>query len=690
MKNTLRTFQHFPTATVGILILACISLSTNTQSREWTDIQGRTVSAEYAGIEQGNVNLKMETGRIVAFPISKLSADDQSWLKEKYNSSPPNIARRIDRYISEGLKEAGRAPNPMTTDAQFVRRAYLEITGTIPTYGQTVEFLESTGPNKRKALIDKLLDSEEYVSHTFNWYADQLRVISKLRDYINYEPYIQWIKESIEEDMPWDVFVRRLIEAEGTIFEDPASGWFLRDYGMPLNNLSATASLFLGTEITCAQCHDHPFEDWTQMDFYKLAAFLGQRKDNLSSKEYNLTYNERLEAIEEEIRTIKGDPDFGYENSIRQILSFNRWASIDDPSKTLTLPHDYKYDDAAPESVVTPGTLFGEDVKIENYETPRKAFSAWMTAKENPRFALAISNRIWNWAFGLPLHGPMDNVADINHAQNPELLKFLGQAMEDLDFSVKDLRRSIYYSKAWQREATTTGVTEVEVGRNEYPFPGPILKRMTAEQLWDSYMTLLLAAPYDLRRDVVTDAENAIQMDILTLTGEKALSQMEQANLVMRHVVGGTAPSLAAIPDDLSGKSYRSNGDLLSYYGNYFIRASEMRQPAPDTHFLRAWGQSDRLNPESASEDGSIPQILFVLNSYLTHFLADPDSMIFKKAGGERATGEKLDQIYLSILNRPVEGKEKAICYKAIRSDDEGYSDLIWALINSREFLFVQ
>ncbi|MEC5125943.1 DUF1549 domain-containing protein [Verrucomicrobiales bacterium BCK34] len=690
MKTAIRSTPPGINLGAGLHILLCFTLTVSAYAREWTDIQGRKVAAEYGGIEQGSVKLKLETGKVVSFPINKLSAADQAWLKAKYNSSPPTIARRIDQYVSAGLKKAGRKPNPRTTDAQFVRRTYLEITGAIPTYGQTVEFLESTNPNKRKALIDNLLDSEEYVSHTFNWYADQLRVISKLRDYINYESYIQWIKDSIKEDMPWDVFVRRLIEAEGTMFEDPASGWFLRDYGMPLNNLSATASLFLGTEITCAQCHDHPFEDWTQMDFYSLAAFLGQRRDLIANREFNEEFMTRRDEIEEEVRELKGDPDFGYENGIRLILSFNRWASHDDPNQTLKLPHDYQYDDAAPESVVTPRTLFGEDVKIEDYETPRKAFAAWATAKENPRFALAISNRIWDWAFGLPLHGPMDNISDLNHAQNPELLKFLGEAMEDLDFSVKELRRSIYYSKAWQREATTTGATEVEVGRNEYPFPGPLLKRMTAEQLWDSYMTLLVTDPYDLRRDVVTDAEEGIKMDFTTLTGGRALEQLEKAQLVMRNVIDRTAPSLSAMSEEVSGKSYRSNGDLLSYYGNYFVRASEMRQPAPDTHFLRAWGQSDRLNPESASEDGSIPQILFILNSFLTHFLADPDSMIFKKAGGVRATGEKLDQIYLSILNRPAEGKEKALCYKAIRSDDEGYSDLIWALINSREFLFVQ
>ncbi|MDF1850942.1 MAG: DUF1549 domain-containing protein [Verrucomicrobiales bacterium] len=659
MKSTWRYFRLFVAFFSLPLIL---SEAGGEEIRTWTDSQGRTVEASYEGIVGKQVNLKLGNGNLIPFPIGKLSPADQDWLREKWNSSPVAIASRIDQFVMQGLQSSGRQPNPKTRDSQFVRRAYLDITGAIPTYDQATSFLESTDPDKRRKLIDELLASEEYVSHTFNWYADQLRVISKLRDFAIYENYIAWIKESIAEDLPWDEFIQRLIVAEGTVMDDPAAGWYLRDYGMPLNNFSSMISTFLGTEITCAQCHDHPFEDWTQMDYYQLAAFLGQKRDHYANPEFNKEFTETRDRIEEEIRTLQNESEGFYSNAVRLIMSFNRWKINDDTSRALALPDDYKYEDAEPGEEVSALTIFGEDISPGDAESPRKAFAQWLTSSENPRFSVNIANRVWDWTFGLPLHNPVDNLSNLKKAQNPELLEYLGEALEDLDFSLKELRRAIYYSEAWQREASLEGATESEIGRNEYPFPGPLLRRMTAEQLWDSYMTLLISDPYDIRRDVADDLNDSLTMNLSDLDGKTAWDKMEAASNLIRKTVGGHAPSLDIITDDQKGLGYRENGDLLRSYSTYFVRASEIRQPAGDRHFLRSWGQADREASDNGSTEGSVPQILHMLNGSLTHFLAKEDSMIFKKAGSQRATGDKLDQIYLSILSRPPEGNEKAIC----------------------------
>jgi hypothetical protein len=515
-------------------------------------------------------------------------------------------------------------------------------------------------------------------------------VISRLKDFAIYESYIQWIKDSIEEDLPWDQFTRRLIEAEGTIFEDPASGWYLRDFGMPLNNFSTTISTFLGTEITCAQCHDHPFEEWTQMDYYQLASFIGQREDSIRDREYNKAFNENRKRIEEEVRKVRNETDTYFDPGIRQILGFNRWSVNDQPKKQLKLPGDYKYEDAKPGMVVPARTIFGEDTAPDAAESPRKAFAQWIASKENPRFSVNIANRVWDQAFGLPLQSPVDNLSDLKRGQNPELLEYLGETLEGLDFSLKELRRVIYYSQSWQREATAAGATEEEVGKNKYPFPGPILRRLTAEQLWDSYLTLLISNPLDLKRDVADDYRSVLEMDVTKVTGREAVAKIEGARKLVSKTIGKNAPSAAAFKEGEKGMAYRDNGDVLHKWNNYYVRASEMRQPANSKHFLASWGQADREASDNGSTQGSVPQILHMLNGSLTHMLAQKDSMIFKKAGGQRATGDKLDQIYLSILSRPAEGSEKAICYKAIRADESGYADLIWALINTREFLFIQ
>ncbi|MEM7015645.1 MAG: DUF1549 domain-containing protein [Verrucomicrobiota bacterium] len=280
MRITIQSLTHV-LAGIGLIVLAGVA-----HGRTWTDVQGRKVEADYAGIESGKVILQLPNGKKIPFPFNQLSAEDQEFVKKQYGLNPANAAKQIDGMVNAKLAAEGMEPNPMTSDSEFVRRAYLEISGTIPTFDQTLDFLESTERDKRKLLIDQLLDSEGFVSHSFNQYADMLRLKTRTNDFWIFDTYVAWVKESIAENKPYDEFVRQLLTSKGRLWDDPASGYFLRDRGMPLDNLSTTVGLFLGTEITCAQCHDHPFKDWTQMDFYRLAAFLGQRQDRLYGREY--------------------------------------------------------------------------------------------------------------------------------------------------------------------------------------------------------------------------------------------------------------------------------------------------------------------------------------------------------------------------------------------------------------------
>ncbi|HRQ90418.1 MAG TPA: DUF1549 domain-containing protein, partial [Bacteroidia bacterium] len=457
----------FPLLTLFGLCLSGIlyplsEAAAESKSRQWTDQNGRTVEASYVKVEAGNVFLKLPNGREVPFPFARLSEVDQNYVKQLYRLDPTTVAARIDQFVNQKLAAEKVAPNPTTTDEQFVRRVYLEIAGTIPTFNQTLDFLESTDKDKRRKLIDQLLDSEEYMSHSFNWYADMLRIVTRTNDFFIFEHYIQWVKDSIRENKPYDRFVSEMITAEGRIWDNPASGYFLRDRGMALGNLSTTASIFLGTEITCAECHDHPFEEWTQRDFYGLAAFLGQRQDNQSGMDGRANMKEEIERIEKEQRA--KDPSLGADGFLqpfRQAIYANMLNVWDNPKKRLMLPHDYKYDDGKPGDPVEPMVLFGENVDLSAYETPRKAFAAWLVSKENPMFAKTIANRLWKRAFGLGQVEPLDNIRDGKQAQNPELFAFLEQSVKDLNFDVKEFLRALYYTQAWQRQATLSGPTLV-------------------------------------------------------------------------------------------------------------------------------------------------------------------------------------------------------------------------------------
>ncbi len=661
----------------------------NLQARTWTDVQGRKVEAEYVDVNAGKVALRLANGKVVQFPFSKLSPDDQNYVKKQYGIQPKNVAKRIDSFINEKLKKEGIKANPLTTDEQFLRRAYLEITGTIPTFRQALDFLESENPDKRRILIDELLDSEGYISHSFNWFADMLRLVSITSDFYVYETYIDWIKQSIRENKPFDELVYEMLTSEGRLWDNPASGYYLRDRGMPLDNLSTTVALFLGTEITCAQCHDHPFEDWTQLDFYQLAAFLGQRQDRLYGSEFWQPLSKERARIESEQRAADSSlGEMGFVQSFRNVIAAAYAKVWDDPNKTTNLPPDYKYEDAKPGSPVSPRVLFGPDISPNVHKTPRIAFAKWLTAKENPMFALTAANRLWKRAFGLGLHEPLENIGSADKAQNPALLRYLEQTLKDLDFDLKEFLRSIYYSEAWQRQATLEGPTLAQIDRHQYHFQGPILKRLSAEQLWDSFLTLSVPEPMRYKRDVAQSLVSAINFQLPDISGQDSIERTKQLQSLIVKTIVDSAPSVDAWRRE--PMAIDENENLYKFAFAYLTRASEQAQPARPSHFLRAWGQSDRVLLNNANNNGSIPQILTMINGPFTQMLIKPDSLIFKTVGAERGSRDKMDNIYLSILSRYPEGKEKSICSRTIRGSDDGYADLIWALVNTREFLFIQ
>ncbi len=186
-----------------------------------------------------------------------------------------SAAARVDELIEAGYDRHEVEPNPGIDDATFVRRVHLDIIGRVPTASETREFIGSKDPGKRVRLIDDLLDSPGYVSHQFNFWADILRITTRMngQGIENGIAYTHWVKQAISTNMPYDQFVRGLVTAKGIIDENGAVGFYLRDRGMEIDHLATTVQTFLGTQMVCAQCHDHPFDEWTQMDYYKLAAF---------------------------------------------------------------------------------------------------------------------------------------------------------------------------------------------------------------------------------------------------------------------------------------------------------------------------------------------------------------------------------------------------------------------------------
>ena len=582
-------------------------------------------------------------------------------------------AHWIDRFIGEALAKAGQKPNSPADDFIFLRRIYLDVVGRIPTDDEATVFLKDKDSEKRRKLVDKLLVSEGYRSHLFNWLADLLRHKGSIKR-TNFSHYERWLKDQIALNRPWDEMVTEMLTAEGSVAATGPSGYLLRDPGMPLDNLANTLNVFLGANVACAQCHDHPFADWTQREFYELAAFFGST--DVSDRDPRKIGNKL------------GKGDLSKQEVITAVAqSMARVHTMD--KQVLKFPDDYAYDDVDPGSPVL-ASLFTWDsgdekgpaylVDMKNPRSLRSSFAKWMTHEQNPRFAVAIANRLWKRAFGLGVKEPLDDLDDLSESSNPVLLELLGRVMVKADFDLREFQRVIFNTKAYQAKASLTPpIGDVD----NYLFPGPILRRMTAEQAWDSILVLVMGQALDGykvdRSHRVT--RYAFPYDEMSLedVGRMVVAMKESGHLDKKQFGGNRLVESDYVGGKRPPKIARQ----------FLLRASEMSQPAKDNHFLRMFGQSSRDLVNDGSTEASIPQSLMLMNGDVQYMLSDPQSRLsvkLKKSGGLQTAVQFL---FLSFFGRPPSPDEIGAIKEAMQKDMT-QADLTWALFNSTEFLFVQ
>ncbi|MEN3940872.1 DUF1549 domain-containing protein [Prosthecobacter sp. SYSU 5D2] len=396
-------------------------------------------------------------------------------------------SKRIDELLARGWQKHNIQPNAPVGDEVFLRRAYLTVVGRIPTLDETRRFLAYEDPAKREKLVDSLLASDGYVHHFFNYWADVLRAQSQgVADSTTAQNYLNFIRQALRDNKPYDQLTRELVSSEGACFDNGAIGYYMRDRGMPLDNLSNTTRVFLGTRMECAQCHDHPFDKWTQKQFFEMAAFT----HNMTSSAY------RSPGTEEAQKMIRADKSLDKETqdlmrqAITEVTRPLRDTLVVQNKAALKLPHDYKYPDAKPKSVVEAAVMFGKPVKVNKETNTARTFSEWLASKENPRFTTVIVNRLWKKVFGLALIEPLDELMDGSVASNPELEAFLERQMVAMKYDMKGFLKMLLNTQTFARASTP------EVGLGEmYYFPGPVFRRMTSEQAWDSLVTLVNPEP---------------------------------------------------------------------------------------------------------------------------------------------------------------------------------------------------
>lgn len=583
-------------------------------------------------------------------------------------SQVEEAAAKIDALLEASWAKYEVSASPNLKDEQFLRRIYLELGGRIPTYFEAMNFIGSKTKDKRSELIDSMLESPDYVSHFYNYWADILRLCERPQPNVIMDPYLTYVKDCIRENKPYDKWVHEMLTAEGKIWENPAVGFQIRDDGMPLPYIDNTVRVFLGTQIGCAQCHDHPFDIWTQKQFYELAAFTSGTRTRLGGGDPEFKGGNPINQLIKDAQA--KTPDGKVSGSLQQMIRANQFA-VRYAKRDLKLPHDYAYSDAKPNQVVKAKVLWGEVPAQAEKATPREQFAAWIAGRSNRQFARNIANRMWQKMMGVGIVEPVDDFRKNNPPTNPELLEHLTDEVIRLNYDVRELVRVIAYTKAYQKQATVYDASEGK----PYRFPSPTMRRMTAEQLWDSLLTLVAYNPWSYQRPSAQEIAKTVNIDL-------AKAKLEEVEKVHAEYAETYFP----------GK-YNSNiQKLCGFKGQLLVRASEIPTPVPLGHFLRQFGQSDRQAIEASSTTATIPQILTMFNGPITHILLEKGSVIYDNvvmAGPAKA----VDVIFVTILSHRPNSTDRELAQTEIKNSErpeEGYGNVIWALLNTREFIFIQ
>jgi hypothetical protein len=585
-------------------------------------------------------------------------------------------ASRIDGLLAGHWQEHGVSPSRPLADEAFVRRVYLEIGGRIPTHDEVVAFLDSAAVDKRGDLVDTLLESPDYVSHFYNYWADILRLQERPDKHLVFEPYLHYVKEAIRTNKPYDAWAHEMLTANGRLWENPAVGFQLRDEGMPLPYVDNTVRVFLGTQIGCAQCHDHPFDHWTQHEFYELAAFTAGTQtrpgDGQGKKQKRLPVQGagELARAARALQLANRDRNQRNKAAVAQYLRANV-TSVAFADKNLLLPHDYQYDDAKPLAAVSPQVLWGEVPPSARAADGREQFAAWIVSRDNRQFARTIANRLWKKLMGAGLVEPADDFKEDNPASFPALLEHLTDEMLRLEFDLREFVRLVVSTEAYQRRA----VLHDAMSATPFRFTGPALKRLTAEQLWDSILTLVARNPWAVARPTTQEVAAVLDLNLLTAS----LTDVDRGLEAFAARYG-------------KGSAKRRMMEICGYRGLELVRASELPAPLPLGHFLRQFGQSDRETIEGGRTVATVPQILAMFNGPITHAMLERGSVIYDEVTSH-APREAIDVVFLSVLSRRPSADERTLAVQEVMSAEDraaGCGNVIWALLNTREFLFIQ
>ncbi len=498
-------------------------------------------------------------------------------LKFNWPDVPEN--NYIDELVDAKLKKLRMTPSELCDDATYIRRAYIDIIGGLPTAEEVREFTEQMSAGKRSDLVDKLLDRKEFADLWVMKFAELLQIRSN-NDQFSYKAallYYNWLQDRFVKNTPIDQIVKDLITAEGSNFKNPAASYYQVERDT-LKTSENVAQVFMGMRVQCAQCHNHPFDRWTMNDYYSFAAFFPQ------------------------VARKQGD----------------------DPRESIIYAKsDGEVQHPITKKAMAPKFLGGDRPEIKKGEDRREVLANWLASTNNPFFAKNMANIVWAHFLGKGIIDPVDDVRISNPSINPELLDALGQKFMDYQYDFKKLVRDICNSRTYQL-STRANESNALDDRN---FSHASIRRMRAEVLLDSI-------------NEVTDSADKFQ----------GLPR------------GARAVEIA-------------DGNVANY-------------------FLTTFGRATRTTPCSCEVrvEPNLSQALHLLNGDTTQTKVSNGGVVKKLlAKNGKDVNKTIEDLYMRCLARVPTAKELANLKPHFgdgKPDEQVLTDIFWALLNSKEFIF--
>ncbi|HEX3313734.1 MAG TPA: DUF1549 domain-containing protein [Gemmataceae bacterium] len=546
-----------------------------------------------------------EAARAARPELTTGKMDAADWMKA---STAPLAPGEIDQLVNAHLAKIGIKPAPLTNDLEFIRRVTLDVTGHLPTPAEIKEFVKDSAPDRRAKLVDKLLASDACADH---WAAYWREVISSrttdFRANVISRHFEKWMKEQIKENKSWASITRDILTATGEMRYDApdknGQAFFLAARtGADAENERAaeTSRIFLGIQIQCAQCHDHPSDVWKREQFHQLAAYFSKLKDRPIREEKKLV-GQSLVAVNFGEHQMPGkDGKVDAKKNAKKGFGFGR--------RNLA-------------NVVKPKFIDGKSpVSISTDAGRRKALADAITSKDDPWFAGAFVNRIWGSMMGQAFYSPIDDLGPEKEATMPDVIARIAGSFRGTDYDVRQLYRAILTSETYQREIRPGDGSEEHL---MFAANNPV--RMSSTDLWNSLVATL---------------------------GE---------------FKGGP------------GRFGKGGGGGFGKGGPRGLEGTIKQEFAFD--------------PSTKAEEieGSVSQALILMNSPQIEqkIRATGGGILAQILRSNADNDEALRALYLRVLARRPTDREATLCKQHVRAAptrNEGFEDVLWALINSTEF----